>query len=138
MASGVFQKFVIALMKGDIDIDTDVFKVALVTSAYTPNFDTHDHMDDVTNEVVGAGYTAGGEATVLTLNDDVANDRIDYAVADVSWPTSTITARGAVLYVEKGTSAQDLLVAYVDFGSDKSTIAGTFTFTATSPLRFQR
>jgi len=138
MASGIYQKFIVAALKGDVDVDTDVFKVALVTSGYAPDFDTHDHMDDVTNEVVGTGYTAGGDVTTCTVNDDTANNRVDYGFSDVDWPTSTITARGAVIYIEKGTAAQDLLVAYVDFGADKSTIAGLFTFTTTSPLRFQR
>lgn len=138
MASGIYQNYIKALSRGQVDYTTDVFKVALVTSAYTPNFDTHANMDDITDEVVGTGYTAGGEATTITEVDDAVNDRVDYEVANVEWPVSTLTARAGILYVEKGTAAQDLLVAYVDFGSDKSTVAGTFEFAATSPLRFQR
>ncbi len=45
----------------EIDWDTDVIKVALVTSSYTPAQDTHDYWDDVSaNEASGTGYTAGG------------------------------------------------------------------------------
>lgn len=137
MASGIYTGYVKALKRGQIDYQTDVFKVMLVTSVYVPDFETDDRRDDVTNEVVGAGYTAGGDVTTLTETDDTVNNRLDYAVADVDWPASSITARGAVIYVDKGASANDILCAYVDFGSDKSTIAGLFTFTASSPLRFQ-
>jgi hypothetical protein len=48
------------LARNNIDFDTDTFKAMLVTSSYTPNKDTHDKRDDVTNEVAGTGYTAGG------------------------------------------------------------------------------
>ena len=48
------------VMNGSIDLDTDTIKVLLVTSAYTPDQDTHTKHSDVTNEVSGTGYTAGG------------------------------------------------------------------------------
>ena len=44
------------------DWDTDTIKVMLTTSLYTPDQDTHDFKNDVTNEVTGTGYTAGGQA----------------------------------------------------------------------------
>lgn len=138
MASGVFQRAIVNAFKGLIDVDTDTYKVMLVTSAYAPDFDTDEFRSDVTNEVVGTGYTAGGEASAITVTDDAANDRVDYDWADVDWLVATITARGAVIYKDTGNAATDILMAYVDFGSDKATIAGTFTFTTTSPLRFQR
>lgn len=48
------------ISNGSIDLDTDTIKVALATSSYTPNKDTHNYFDDITNEVSGTGYTAGG------------------------------------------------------------------------------
>ncbi|MFC9766736.1 hypothetical protein ACFVJ2_33630, partial [Rhodococcus jostii] len=50
--------------------------------------------------------------------------------ADSSWTTSTITARYAIIYNSTpGTDATRPLIAYVDFGADVSTTAGTFTIT---------
>jgi hypothetical protein len=43
------------------DWDSDDLRVTLHTSSYTPNLDTHDYVDDLTNELGTAdGYTAGG------------------------------------------------------------------------------
>jgi hypothetical protein len=39
---------------------TATLKVALTTSTYTPNQDTHHFFSDITNEITGTGYTAGG------------------------------------------------------------------------------
>ena len=115
-------------MDGGIDLDTDTIKVALVTSAYTPNQDTHDFFDDVTGEVTGTGYTAGGETIA---NDDVTVDTTDnegvYDGDDVTWTSSTITARGAVVYKSTGTSSTSALICYLDFTTDQSSSAGDFT-----------
>lgn len=113
----------------EIDWDTDTFKVALVTSAYTPNQDTHDYWDDVVaNEATGTGYTAGGATLASkTMTYDNATNKWTFDAADVSWASSTITARYAVVYKSTGSNATSPLVAYVDFGSDQSSSAGTFT-----------
>jgi hypothetical protein len=115
------------MARGAIDFDTDTFKVMLVTSSYTPDKDTHDKRDDVTNEVSGTGYTAGGVTSVCTVTKDTANDRVTLSFAAVSWASSTITARGAVIYKSTGTASNDNLVAYNDFGSDVASASGTFT-----------
>ena len=116
------------ILRGNIDFDANTFKVMLVTSAYTPNQDTHEDRADVTGEVTGTGYTAGGatlaSATVTVDNTD--NEGV-FDAADVSWTSSTITARGAVLYKSTGTAATDTLICYFDFVTDKSSSSGTFT-----------
>jgi hypothetical protein len=130
MASLVYNSFKRDIMNGGIDLDTDTIKVALVTSSYSPNIDTHDNFDDVTNEVSGTGYIAGG-ATLgsVTLTADTTNDRGVFDAADTSWATSTITARGAVIYKSTGVSSTSKLIAYVDFGSDITSTASTFSIT---------
>lgn len=115
---------------GRVDWDGDTIKVALVTSSYTPNFDTHNFFDDVTNEVTGTGYTAGGATLAsVTITLDTTNDRVDVDAADTSWPTSTITARGAVIYKSTGTASTSPLIAYLDFTTDQVSSAGTFLIT---------
>jgi hypothetical protein len=133
MASLIYNSAVDDMARGAIDFDADTFKVLLVTSSYTPNKDTHDKRDDVTNEASGTGYTAGGVTSACTVTKDTANDRVTLQFASVSWASSTITARGAVIYKSRGgASSADELVAYNDFGADVSTTAGTFSIAAST------
>ena len=128
MASLIYNSFVDDMARGAIDADTDTFKVMLVSSAYSPNKDTHDKRDDVTNEVSGTGYTAGGVTSACTVTKDTANDRVTLSFAAVNWATSTITARAAVIYKSRGgTASSDELVCYVDFGADVSSSSATFS-----------
>lgn len=128
MASLIYNSAVDDMARGAIDFDTDTFKVMLVTSSYTPNKDTDDKRNDVTNEASGTGYTAGGVTSACTVTKDTANDRVTLSFAAVSWASSTITARGAVIYKSRGgASSADELVAYNDFGSDVASASGTFT-----------
>ena len=138
MSSLIYNSFWDDLEKGNIDLDSDTFYGMLVTSTYVPDKDAHTKRSDVTNEASGTGYTAGGAASAVTLTKDTANDREDAAFADIAWTGSTITARGLVLYKHRGGLASaDELVAYVDFGSDISSVSGTFTAHFTAPLRIQ-
>lgn len=118
-------------MNGSIDLDTDTIKVMLVTSSYAPNVDTHTKRSDVTNEVTGTGYSAGGSALAnKTVTADTVDDEGVFDADDLSWSSSTITARAAVLYKSRGgASTADELICYVDFGSDISSTGGTFTIT---------
>ena len=137
MASLIFNKALEAWARGSIDFDTDTFKRMLTTSGYSENKDTHDFRDDVTNEVAGTGYSAGGATCSVTVTLDTANDRVDIAFATTTWTTSTITARKAVVYKSRGGAASADEVIYVnDFGADVSTTAGTFTANADT-LRIQ-
>lgn len=138
MASLIYNSLMQDVGKNNIDFEADTFYAMLVTSSYTPNKDTHTKRSDVTNEVVGPGYTAGGSQTTVTVTLDTANDRYDISFSDVTWPGSTITARAAVIYKYRGgASSNDELVCYIDFGSNVSTTAGTFTLDITGPLRLQ-
>lgn len=102
----------------------DTFKIALYTSSATLSKATTAY--SATNEVSGTGYTAGG-ATLsgfsVTLDTDTAI--LDWTT-DPTWATSTITARGAVIY---NSSRSNAAVAVLDFGSDIASTAGTFTVT---------
>lgn len=133
MPSLIYNRAIELWARGSIDFDTDTFRVMLTTSAYSENKDTHDFRDDVTNEVSGTGYTAGGNTVTVTVTLDTANDRVDISLGGTTWPTSTITARKAVYYKSRGGAASaDELVAVNDFGSDVVTSAGTFTLNAST------
>jgi hypothetical protein len=132
MASKLYGNVLAKAFNKEVDWDSDTIKVALLTNAYTPNQDTHDYYDDVVaNEVTGTGYTAGG-ATLAgkTITYDGANNVTVLDANDVTWASSTITARYAVIYDDSGaTNAQKALIGYVDFGSDQSSTNGNFTIT---------
>ena len=115
----------------EIDWDADVIKVMLCTSAYTPDQDTHQYKSSVTNEASGTGYVAGGAILAASAPSYTAGtNTLVLDAADTAWTGSTITARYAVIYNSSpGTDATRPLIAYVDFGADVSTTAGTFTIT---------
>ncbi len=78
------------------------------------------------NEVVGTGYTAGGNViTGVTVLTSGTTAYLDFA--DVVWNPANFTARGALIY---NTSLGNLAVAVLDFGADKTT---TTTFTVQTP-----
>lgn len=136
MANAIYNSFKSGLMEGGFDLDTagDTIKVVLVTSSYTPDIDSHTQYSHITNQVVGDGYTAGG-ATLGSqeVTTDTTDDEGVFDAADVTWSSSTITARGAVLYkyVDDGGSpaATSPLICYFDFGEDKTSSSGDFTIT---------
>ena len=122
---------------GAIDLDTDTFKMLLVTSSYTAA-KTHDRRNDITNEVSGTGYTAGGNAVTVTVAQDNTNSRVTIDFTVTSWTSSTITARGGVIYKSRGgASSADELVCYLDFGDDVSSSAGTFAVLVADPMVLQ-
>ena len=129
MASALYNSFKRDIMNGAIDLDTDTIIVMLVTVTYSQDIDAHSKRSDITNEVTGTGYTAGGAALAnkAVTADNTDNEGV-FDADDLAWTTSTITARGAVLYKARGgASSADELIAYIDFAADKVSTAGTFT-----------
>ena len=100
---------------------TDTMKIALYTNSATLDATTTAY--SATNEVVGTGYTAGGNT--LTGNAiSYGGTTAWLTFSDSSWTTSTITARGALIYDSTQSNAA---IAVLDFGADKTSTAGTFT-----------
>ena len=112
--------FKTALLNGDVDFSAGVFKLALYTNAASLTASTSVYTTD--GEVVSAGYTAGGEVLVASVN---ALDGVSFvSFGNVSW-SGAITAQGALIYKDGGTA-----VCVLDFGSDK---ISTTTFTVEFP-----
>lgn len=142
MASMIYDAFLDNLVKGGINFATDTFKVILVKSTYDPSASkgTHDNYTNVTGgsfEVTGTNYNAGGLATTPTCTKDTALHREDITFTNVTWSTSTITARACIIYKVGSDAAHSWLIAYVDFGQDVSSTAAAFSVTFSSALRFQ-
>lgn len=132
MASKMYGNLIARAFNKEVDYDTDTIKVALVTSAYTPDQDNHQTWSQVkSSEATGTGYTAGGAAlSGKTVTYDATNNVTVLDADDVTWANSTITARYAVLYSDAGSSDGDkVLLGYVDFGVNQSSTNGNFTIT---------
>ncbi|UTC29545.1 hypothetical protein BAMBUS_04870 [Brevundimonas phage vB_BpoS-Bambus] len=136
MASLVYNSMIEDLCKGDLEFDVTGFKVALVGAGYNA-VKSHTRMTDVTNEVTGTGYTAGGQGTTVTVSKDNVSNRVDLSFSNVAWSNATVTARGAVIYFAAGAAAANPLVAYVDFNQEISSTNASFAVTFSAPLRFQ-
>jgi hypothetical protein len=109
------------VMEGTHDMETDVLKMALYTSSASLGAGTTAY--SATNEVSGTGYTAGGETlTSVAVTLDSSTGIVDFD--DVSWTTSTITARGALIY---NSTDSNKAIAVLDFTTDVSSSSSTFT-----------
>jgi hypothetical protein len=125
MASTIYNSYKTDLFNANINHASATIKCALVTATYTVST-AHDFFNDITNEVSGTGYTAGG-ATLANKAVSIQSTTAIFDADDVTWSSSTITARAAVLYKDTGTASTSNLLVYVDFGSNLSSSAGNFT-----------
>jgi|TARA_R110002012_G_scaffold80536_2_gene204241 hypothetical protein len=100
----------------------NTFKVALYTNSASFTAATTAYTSS--NEVTGTGYTAAGNT--LTRVDPTTSGTTAYTdFADTTWTSSTITARGALVYNDSASGDPSVIV--LDFSSDKSSSAGDFT-----------
>ena len=119
--------FKIALLDGEMDFSSDTsqtFKIALFTSSATLDATTTAY--STTNEVSGAGYTAGGNTLSISTNptNGGSGTTAYLSFSDTTWSAATLTARGALIYQSGGSNPA---VAVLDFGADKTSTAGDFT-----------
>ena len=119
----------IKIFNKEVDYEADTIKLMLLSSSATPNVDTHVYLADVEgDEVSGTGYVAGGETlTGKTISYNSGTDTTSFDADDVTWSSSTITARYGILYVDTGDSSTSPIIAYMDFDAEKSSSSGDFT-----------
>lgn len=109
------------LAAGQHNVLSDTVNVLLTTSGYTPNVDTHANLSDLSSEVTGTGYTAGGKTLAnKSLTYDATNKWALFGADPVVWSGATFTARYAVVYKATGTASTSLLIGYIDLGADTS------------------
>lgn len=122
IAQTLCSSFKTEILLGVHDLDTDILKIALYVSA--ANLGAATTVYTTANEVVGAGYVAGGN----TLTG--ATVALDGTTAVVSFDSTSwsafITARGALIY---NSSKSNKAIAVLDFGSNKTSSSGTFQIT---------
>lgn len=119
-----------SILSGEVNFTAGDVKCMLCSDLYTPDQDAHRYASDVTGEVVGTGYAAGGlSLTGKAVTYDAATNTLKLTATNLSWPASTITARYAVFYVNTGTPATSPLLCVWDFGSDVTSTTGPFDVT---------
>lgn len=118
--------FKVGILDGTFDFGTgttQVFKIALYTSSASLDATTTAYT--TSNEVVGTGYTAGGNTLTVSQVPTSTGTTAWLDFADSTWSSATITARGALIYLANGTT--NPAVCVLDFGSDKTSTNGDFT-----------
>jgi hypothetical protein len=116
--------FKLNVLKGLEDFDVgsaSVYKIALYTQAADLTADTTVYT--TTEEVIGTGYTAGGE-TLTKVSPTLSGTTAIVTFANVTWNPASFTTRGALIY----NASTNAAVAVLNFGEDK-TAATTFTVT---------
>ena len=116
--------FKVEVLNGVHNFSADTFKLALYTDSATIGADTLIYTTN--NEVVGTGYTAGGNTLTVSVTPVSSGTTAYVSFANTSWASSTITARGALIY---NSSQSNKAVAVLDFGADKTTSNSVFTIT---------
>lgn len=104
----------------------DTFKLALYTNS--ASFTAATTAYTATNEVGNSGTYSAGGGTLTNVNPSTSGTTAFTDFADLSFTSATITARGALIY--NSTPAHTYTnpaVVVLDFGSDKTSTAGTFT-----------
>ena len=88
------------------------YKIALYTANADLSYETLTYT--TSNEVVGSGYTAGGE--VLTIIPPATYGQTAYlSFNNATWTGVSFVCRGALIY----NSTTNAAVAVLDFGNDK-------------------
>lgn len=115
--------FKVELYQAIHNLLTDTLKIALYTGNATLNESTTAYSS--TNEVVGAGYTAGGVTiTGVTVNSSEYTAYVSFN--NPNWTSASFTARAALIY---NSSKANRSIAVLDFGADKTVSGNTFTVT---------
>lgn len=101
------------------DFLSDTIKAALLSSSYTPALDTHETYSDLTNEVTGTGYSAGGATLATkTITTTPANSWA------TTWAAGTAYAAGDII---RPTSGNGKLYRAITAGTSHASTEPTWT-----------
>ena len=127
-----FPSALIAAFNKEIDLLDDTIRLMFLSSSASPNQDTWDYKNDVTNEVTGTNLPAGGTQIANdTLTYTAGTNVIKYDGDDIS--ISNVTAsdlKYGILYdATPGTDATRPLLALGTIDTAVSPNAGTLSVT---------
>jgi hypothetical protein len=122
-----YTAFAKSLSDNDIDFLADTVKAAITTSTYTFSA-SHDFFDDITNEVSGTNYTAGG-STLANKSTSSADPSV-WDCDDLTFAQSGsgfANGRNLVFYKDSGVDATSRLICRYGAGSDFGNVSGALT-----------
>ena len=120
IVSGLTNSFKEQLLLGEHDLEGDVLKIALYTSAAVLSPDTTSYTSVA--EVSSPGYVAGGEV-LLNVTVNLGNG-VAYASFDnPTWVATTFSPRGALIY---NFTKSNKSIAVINFGTDQTTLSQNF------------
>ena len=128
----IYGSVFLAAFNKEVDINAgDTIKTSLHTSTYSANQDTHDYYNDVTNEITGTNYSAGGATLGSAVHTYTGGTNVyAFDANDAVWTTLTTSSSPsqAVTYADTaGANTTDPLLTVVDFGGNQTVTAATFT-----------
>lgn len=134
MASRVFNCFIRANAAGEIDLNADDIRVALLmtnTNADTVAQSAVDFVDDITtlDEMDGSGYVRKALATEAVNRDD-ANNRAEFDADDVVWTAlgaGTRAMQGALVFKFVTDDTASIPIAWIEFSSPVTADGTDFT-----------
>jgi hypothetical protein len=117
-----FKKELLEAKHNFLNSGGNTFLIALYTSSASLDASTTAYT--TSNEVSGTNYTAKGNT--LTRVDPSSSGTTGFTdFADTTWSSSTITARGAMIFNDSASGDPSVLI--LNFGSDKASSSGDFT-----------
>jgi hypothetical protein len=121
MIQVVYSKAKPKILKGEIDLNSDSIKVALLTGHYSPAVDNEFWPAIAANEIIATGSYAPGGASLINkaVTEDTPNEEGVFEAGNVRWTNLTATFRYAVLYKDTGNPATSPLIAYFDYETDQ-------------------
>ena len=130
ITQAVCDSFKKELLEGEHDFRSsggDLFKLALYTSSASLSNTTTAYT--TSQEVAASGSYAAGGGNLTNTGAAKTNNTSFIDFGDISFTSATITARGALIYNANTTATTNTnaAVMVLDFGSDKTSTAGTFT-----------
>ena len=118
--------FKVGILNGTFDFSattSQTFYIALYTNAATLDATTTTYT--TVNEIAGTGYTAGGKLLAISQVPTSTSTTAFLDFTDITWPTASFTARGALIYLNN--AGTNPAVAVLNFGADKTATSGDFT-----------
>lgn len=130
----LFNQFMLKQHNGNaIDLDTADIRVSIHSSAYVPS-QANAFFSDVTNEVSGTGYTAGGTAisgVTLALDGNI----VEWIFSDIVWAQNAGGFTNGRTYVVREFNAvpgSSKLIGFMTEGADFGNVTGPVTFDVTA------
>lgn len=129
MADIIYNSFLLDVFQGNCNT-LHSYKAMLVSSGYTEDRVAHTKQSNITNEVNGTGYSAGGTSVTLSVSLNNSTNKLTLSITSPFWINSTISGvRKCIIYRNRGGGPSlNELVCCIDNGTDLSSSNSTLSF----------